>query len=97
MATADKKWGKSDLDEFLNSLPEVGDASRLQQYPGSCLCGGVRFYLAGEPLKKVFCYCDHCRKNSGGTGQMVTTRWNSLSLSFYFILFYFFSPQSLRP
>ncbi|KAK1702066.1 Mss4-like protein [Colletotrichum lupini] len=62
-----KRWGKADLDAFLGSLPTEVDTST--QYPGSCLCGGVRFYLAGEPLKKVFCYCDHCRKNSGGTGQ----------------------------
>lgn len=65
----DKKWGKEDLDAFLSSLPEGADVSK--QYPGSCLCGGVRFYLSGEPLKKVACYCDHCRKSSGGLGQMV--------------------------
>lgn len=64
-----RRWTKADSDEFLSSLPKEVDKSK--QYPGSCLCGGVRFSLTGEPLKKVFCYCDHCRKSSGGTGQMV--------------------------
>ncbi|TGP49729.1 GFA family protein [bacterium M00.F.Ca.ET.230.01.1.1] len=32
---------------------------------GSCLCGGVRFQVAGEPLRVGLCHCKDCRKTSG--------------------------------
>lgn len=32
---------------------------------GSCLCGGVRFRLVGEPLRTGICHCKDCRKASG--------------------------------
>lgn len=72
----DKRWGKADLDAFLVGMPEVADNSK--QYPGSCLCGGVRFYVTDEPLKRVACYCVHCRKSSGGPGKMVQTVQSSV-------------------
>ncbi|KAF6798074.1 hypothetical protein CSOJ01_12851 [Colletotrichum sojae] len=62
-----KTWGKTDFEAFYSQLPAEIDASK--QYPGSCLCGGIRFNLAGDPLKKIFCYCDHCRKSTGGVGR----------------------------
>jgi len=34
---------------------------------GSCLCGGVRYELRGEPLKSVVCHCLECRKASGSS------------------------------
>ncbi|RAZ90425.1 GFA family protein [Mesorhizobium hawassense] len=34
---------------------------------GSCLCGGVRFKVAGEPLRVGLCHCKDCRKTSGST------------------------------
>lgn len=32
---------------------------------GSCLCGGVRFHVAGEPIRVGLCHCKDCRKTSG--------------------------------
>ncbi|KAJ6443722.1 hypothetical protein O9K51_02107 [Purpureocillium lavendulum] len=64
-----KRWGRAELNAFLDILPKEVDTS--EQYPGSCLCGSIRFYLTGHPIKKVACYCDHCRKSSGGVGVMV--------------------------
>lgn len=32
---------------------------------GSCLCGGVRYRIAGEPLTTVNCHCSMCRKAHG--------------------------------
>lgn len=33
---------------------------------GGCLCGKVRYALAGEPLATVICHCTNCQKQSGG-------------------------------
>jgi hypothetical protein len=35
-------------------------------YTGSCLCGGVRYTLSAEPGPIEICYCQMCRKASGG-------------------------------
>lgn len=32
---------------------------------GSCLCGGVRYRVAGPLRPVVACYCNQCRKTSG--------------------------------
>lgn len=34
-------------------------------YAGSCLCGQVRFEIAGELEQFYLCHCDHCRKGTG--------------------------------
>jgi hypothetical protein len=33
---------------------------------GGCLCGAVRYVLAGEPTMTAVCHCTHCQKQSGG-------------------------------
>jgi hypothetical protein len=35
---------------------------------GSCLCGGVRFAIAGPIVALRFCHCTNCKKISGGVG-----------------------------
>jgi hypothetical protein len=32
---------------------------------GSCLCGGVKFEIAGEMRPVIVCHCTQCRKQSG--------------------------------
>jgi hypothetical protein len=32
---------------------------------GSCLCGGVRLRVTGQPLRIGICHCADCRKTSG--------------------------------
>lgn len=32
---------------------------------GSCLCGGVRFEIVGDPPAPSVCHCGQCRKQSG--------------------------------
>jgi len=34
-------------------------------YAGSCLCGAVRFEIAGEFERFYLCHCEHCRKDTG--------------------------------
>lgn len=34
-------------------------------YSGSCLCGAVRFEVAGEFERFYLCHCEHCRKDTG--------------------------------
>ena len=38
---------------------------------GSCLCGGVKFSIAGEPGPIGQCHCSKCRKVSGTNGNSV--------------------------
>jgi hypothetical protein len=35
------------------------------RYMGSCLCGAVRFEIAGEFEHFYLCHCEHCRKDTG--------------------------------
>lgn len=32
---------------------------------GRCLCGAVRFAIAGELRPVMYCYCEQCRRTSG--------------------------------
>ena len=34
-------------------------------YPGSCLCGAVRFEVQGEFERFYLCHCAYCRKDTG--------------------------------
>lgn len=33
---------------------------------GGCLCGAVRYEVAGDPLAVICCHCTDCQKASGG-------------------------------
>jgi hypothetical protein len=35
-------------------------------YPGTCLCGQVRFELLAEPLTFYVCHCTDCQRRTGG-------------------------------
>ncbi len=35
------------------------------QHLGSCLCGAAQFKLEGDFERFFFCYCAHCRKDTG--------------------------------
>jgi len=35
------------------------------QYAGSCLCGTVRFAIAGSFTRFFLCHCSRCRKSTG--------------------------------
>ena len=37
----------------------------LSMPEGSCLCGAVRWRIAGPLMAPRYCHCSHCRKFSG--------------------------------
>lgn len=32
---------------------------------GGCLCGAVRYAVAGDPAMQLVCHCTHCQKQAG--------------------------------
>ena len=36
-----------------------------RKHSGSCLCGTVRFEIAGDFERFYLCHCQHCRKDTG--------------------------------
>lgn len=40
-------------------------------YPGSCLCGRVRFQLIADPLTFYVCHCTDCQRRTGGAALLV--------------------------
>lgn len=36
-----------------------------QTLTGSCLCGGIRYTVAGELQRFLHCHCSRCRKSTG--------------------------------
>jgi hypothetical protein len=37
----------------------------MEPIKGSCLCGAVRFEIAGRPRSLSYCHCSRCRKQAG--------------------------------
>ena len=38
----------------------------MTEITGSCLCGQLRYSASSEPIYAGYCFCDDCRKASGG-------------------------------
>lgn len=48
---------------------------------GSCLCGEVRFAVAGDPQGASMCHCSQCRKQSGGIWSSAHVPQGDLTIS----------------
>lgn len=49
---------------------------------GGCLCGAIRYRMAGAPLSSVICHCASCRRASGAP----TVAWLTVSRGQFEIL-----------
>jgi len=36
--------------------------AQLEQLPGGCLCGAIRYQVNGLPFDADHCHCSQCRK-----------------------------------
>ncbi len=45
---------------------------RDRKITGRCLCGAVRYEVAGPPLRTSYCYCEDCRRASGAPAVLWT-------------------------
>ena len=62
-----------DIDPQVPFREGDGPAARLTAcgtadgpHAGACFCGGVRFEVAGPPLRSSLCHCGICRRETGG-------------------------------
>ena len=44
-----------------------GGETKTGAKTGQCLCGAVRYRVAGDPVASTLCHCADCRRASGGT------------------------------
>lgn len=55
------------------------EATTLQ---GGCLCGAVRYQVAGEPMSSSICHCANCRRAAGAQ----SVAWMTFSLDHFAFL-----------
>lgn len=53
--------------------------SAAAQHGGGCLCGGVRYRVAGRLRDAVACHCGQCRRTTGHYGAFTACRNERLS------------------
>ncbi len=51
-----------------------------ERYAGGCLCGGVRFAVAGGMREVVACHCGQCRRFHGNFGAYTACREDGLRI-----------------
>src|SRR5688572_15813172 len=44
---------------------------------GGCLCGGIRYTCAAEPVLRALCHCRHCQKQTSAPFSIVVAVPNS--------------------
>jgi hypothetical protein len=66
-------------------------------HAGGCLCGAVRYRVAGEPLRVGLCHCETCRRNTGASfGTFAVIRREQLTLLSGETSYYQSSPEGRR-
>jgi len=53
-----------------------------EQHTGGCLCGAIRYRVAGPPLRVGLCHCGQCRRETGSAlPSFVTWSRNALEIT----------------
>jgi len=62
----------------------VGAEMTESVHAGGCLCGAVRYQVAGAPLRVGLCHCETCRRNTGASfGTFAVIRREQFTLLFW--------------
>ncbi|TPQ26971.1 GFA family protein [Methylomonas koyamae] len=60
-----KPWAAKTRAILLPDSTENGIEEVLVKYYGQCLCGAIRYQLAGDPKLVALCHCKDCRRSAG--------------------------------
>jgi hypothetical protein len=63
---------------------------------GNCLCGGVRYEIAGELAQPIACHCSQCARTSGNFVAMAACKTADLRLSASETLNWYQSSESVQ-
>jgi len=71
-------------------------ASRTDTHTGGCLCGAVRYEVAGGLRPVVLCHCSQCRRNTGHFMAATAARHRDFRLSSEAQLRWYLSSDAAR-
>ena len=75
-------------------MPEETRTGNRFETSGGCLCGGVRYRLAGPLRPVIYCHCSQCRRTSGHFVAATAVSKNALEIVADESLEWFASSQS---
>eukprot|EP00931_Biecheleriopsis_adriatica_P120501 TRINITY_DN95629_c0_g1_i1.p1 TRINITY_DN95629_c0_g1~~TRINITY_DN95629_c0_g1_i1.p1 ORF type:complete len:589 (+),score=93.63 TRINITY_DN95629_c0_g1_i1:129-1895(+) len=58
------------LDDEWGETPVLQSDQAAFRVEGRCLCGAVELVVTGEPMMRLLCHCEDCRRWTGSVGQL---------------------------
>lgn len=59
-------------------MSDAPNPARPRARPGGCLCGAVRFGIAGTSRGVILCHCEQCRRSHGSHGAYTAVKRSRL-------------------